>query len=1388
MSKPIFARCLCRASSSRWTLPTSLLLFGVLLTVAIAPARAFPPDPIDPNTGEQNLIDLISSLPVNDIEPALDHFPLPYVIHAVGGGAAPTTIKQRAGSPARIDVDANRATGQGNSGDDFIVELNTEPYPTPHLVLNVERLGAQPLPEDVTILVAVPWNAFNDEALPDRPNLFFGFRTTGAFDEVERIYPLGGIGPQTVQIKFIPAVLGGTDHDFKIEVSTVGAVNPISFLAGHFDGTAETGIQNVLGLSTLADPVPAEITLGFDIGNTAPFQPPFQTGFAFSWEATDPAKVVFDYLENESFPIVDPDFRTSLTFEDMPTVEQLSFNLNAANATATIQHDANAEIGAVSLRHKRPDLLTVIGTATDVPTELDLTLNLSGSVDLNVNANTLDLQLQLIETSGFPGTAAFLGYDLDYVAVGMQNAPDLSAGFFAADRRYSVSATNPGECAGCDSIGMIEIVLDDDGRLDDQDAVIHCTGGTTECVDLPTSWDDSTHHSFSLVDDGQHGTAAARLLYVKQGSYILDAPSIAESYSLELSNAAPMQAYLRTTRDSNLIPQQDIEATCDLDVFPPGTIKFDIAFPDEIQYEMAEGLDSLHCFGHINDDNFDLLGADLPRFFGWDFEADEHLNVRAQDGADNPNSDTIGLFAVRLWNVADGLADSGDLLHVPLREVRARVDQIPSFESTWADNDVGTAIGFLAGSPHVGDLFLGGAQIALSTMVDLSPLGEVSVESPHYARFVDLGPSKQFGVGLFGINSYSYASNEGSGDRQLSTQYIADLDRTLILDIDTTFGGVFFPDYAIDATFTLDDVPQALALNTDLASRFNYTASDNVDLIVLDAVIDSDNDANANDVVNVRLTAGPLPSEVSFDLDAATEATLEMNGAAGSISLAMSSDKGIFGSGYKLIEAVVEDIPAQWKMKWWNRDLDAAELLVETNPGPLGQMSARISNHNSDAWNAMALDYIADSGPWLPGTISLSGSGCRISYTPFLQTVDLRYYTGTNAWHVLSRLDHLYCHSEALNLVPAVEDHVVRMKIEMLPPEETWAPGTEAKDQELSTVNYASLQFRGFQKLHVQADADEGTAALLLKVPVAGKHPLFVGLHSGKKKKSTTVQIENVPHELLAVLDLDRGISFLTSGSAGRVDVYKGVNWPMAGEKDKALRVTLDSLPSAVDITWNLPTETGDAASGGLSVSASDRFEFRLLKQNGKHRIVAATEFQNLQATWDIKVLNVEADVGWDKLYALFPAPGVSWGAVFLNYSRVSVAVDAPGGMDGILNMYDRIGDPENLEDPGPPPDDKGEWVPRLTLRFNDFTHADASVGISQCLGTPTPLGFVPCVGVAGGIGLDVDVNLGSMVFDFWDRGEGPEKITGRPDYIRSSPWHLSGGLLAFDPFETPLP
>ena len=95
------------------------------------------------------------------------------------------------------------------------------------------------------------------------------------------------------------------------------------------------------------------------------------------------------------------DFLIELVADEMPTSEHFVLHHDESNGTLTIDHDANAPIGEMTLLKKRSDGLVITGVASDVPTDVELVpLGLSGSAVLQVedkqdiDDNTLNMHLQ----------------------------------------------------------------------------------------------------------------------------------------------------------------------------------------------------------------------------------------------------------------------------------------------------------------------------------------------------------------------------------------------------------------------------------------------------------------------------------------------------------------------------------------------------------------------------------------------------------------------------------------------------------------------------------------------------------------------------------------------------------------------------------------------------------------------------------------------------------------------------------------------------------------------------------------------------------------------------------------------------------------------------------
>ncbi|HEX9598430.1 MAG TPA: hypothetical protein VF963_03565 [Gaiellaceae bacterium] len=1243
-----------------------------------------PPNPIVPTKGEQNLMDVVQKFQLKDIQTALDNFPVPYVVVAQAGAGPPIVTNQKAGSPKRIDADSNKATGKG--GDDIQVEVNTELLPQPHLRLDITRLGGSPFAPNLKVVIAFPFRAFDSEVLPGPPNIFIGYQTTAAGGAD------GGYAPLTEEINFTPNVVAGTNHTFQLSMATTGADNPLRFIAGHFDGTNATGLLNADGISALVEPVPATITAGLTVNESALSIGPFGSGFDVSWNATAASKVTFDYFENETWPPAGgtPNFNTSLTFDQMPTSEDVALSLNEAAGTMTLTNTASAPIGAVTLVHTRSDGLMITGSATDVPTHVALTVGLAGTATLDVNANTLGLNLVVQKQGGFINTSNFLGYNLGYLQIGLKNVPDLTAGYIQPGDKFGVKATNPGE-----SIGAIEFVLDDDSTLA-----------------LPPEWSDPGRDIFSLVDDGTHGTAAARIVNLSEATLNLNPSPTGEAYNLVTGAPAPLSAHIQTTPTSNLIPGHDVLADCHIVNVPSGKLDFNVNLPSTFSYttDPPQGIDDVGCTGHVDTLNFDVSIGNLPAVFAFDFDPAGHMTVKAEDGT-GPNTATVGLVRVRLWdNTGPGLPSSSALFGTALRDARARVDTIPSFHATWSTGGTGTAIDFHNDSPSN---FLGGAQFDVSTAFGLAPLPAAGAGAQDYGRFVDGGGSKELGAGAFGINTFTYSSNDAT--RNLSVHYKADSAHKLGLTYDSRFGGTFFPGYDVKAGLTVDSVPQSFDLSTNLATHFDYTASSGISSIALVGDIDITNDGDPGNSTHVDASVHGLPSSVVLDVDpgASGHANFTMASPIDSINLDVTGGEGIFGSTVKQIHLAIDHIPANWKASWNNTGGSVTAVGDHVN-----QISAIVSTDLPAGNDAMRSPFTTGGG--------------AIGYSNWLRTIDDRWaQVGANSpqreTDIMSRLDDIY--SSTTNLGAGEDRLLYRVD--------------GSGDFQYLEIQLTNLQGGSFHSNGSKADAS-------LTDPVTGDHPVYIGLGE-KNGNFVTLALQNLPDSMMFDADTaNPGHSHFDSNeAAGRIVLYEGPLPGPVADNQSASKVIAVSLPATMHADWNFNFP------GNASFTASGLIELRYLTQDGSNRTIAVVNFQNLSLDYGLNFFpgtDVDCDITGCNTFFIIAE-------LFANFT-------ASPGINGMLLNYTH-GSAQTAN--GIAASGSGEYKPQFSLLLKNLTSISGSVKVRVCI---FGLKLVPCI--PGLPYLDVGLSVsGDANLDYWDDGGGPFNILGDPDYVGNNPWHF---------------
>ena len=234
-----------------------------------------------------------------------------------------------------------------------------------------------------------------------------------------------------------------------------------------------------------------------------------------------------------------------------------------------------------------------------------------------------------------------------------------------------------------------------------------------------------------------------------------------------------------------------------------------------------------------------------------------------------------------------------------------------------------------------------------------------------------------------------------------------------------------------------------------------------------------------------------------------------------------------------------------------------------------GQVTALLSTDNDAPDIATKLQPFSTTGP----------GGARINYSPFLQEIDTRYLNAGGSGSVIARLDELYGDGEFLE--PG-EDHVV---------------GHVQGD----TLDIASLQFTGFQKLLIDPELNGGTYEF--RKPVAGVSPLFLG--AGLDDTIAAIQFNNIPDLLqlntnVAGHDITWHTEDDVFDSIGDVDVYVGPagmvqDADLAGRFADAGCAEATCTSGAISVFLN----------GNAIFDASNEFEL-LLGQDGSSRLVGA--------------------------------------------------------------------------------------------------------------------------------------------------------------------------------------
>ena len=821
------------------------------------------------------------------------------------------------------------------------------------------------------------------------------------------------------------------------------------------------------------------------------------------------------------------------------------------------------------------------------------------------------------------------------------------------------------------------------------------------------------HHLFSLVDDGTHGTAVARLVGVIEATLNLDAEDIADIFTLNLAAPAPLTGYVRTLPDSNIIPDHDVEVTLNIINIPAGQSSFDMSYPTDFKYDLPDGaeLDEIHAFGHIDCMFFDVLLQDLPNKLEFHFDPDGEVSVLAQDSNNNP--DTVGTIQVHLWHqdipgfvCPDEalLPDSPlpNLLGAELQEARLRLDDIPSFHGTWSDADTTTSIDFDTDAATGPFAFLGGAQVALSTVFDpenpMPELEDAAEGSAHYLTFHDEGTDtdpdpdvalrKDLAIGAFGINSFTYDSDDDAATYALS--YRTSSPHPLVATFDSRFGGRFFPDKDVDAQLGVTNVPGELDLAIDMDPSIVYTADVGIGVITLTGSIDDTDDDTANGVdFTIGLQGLPSAARVGIIADEVKiiNGALDVNGN-GSIGgddngqlagvnvfgglldltgngAANANDDGVF-FGITVIDGAL-DVDASGTVD--NDDDGGVAGADVVASGGITQILFDLTSQD-EAVGIFGSDFRVIQGivDAVPGQFLLSFGGERF----LLETKDAAgnpdgidqitalastsKSVATNNERMLpfqlngpvqggpilgdpavtgpgpggSRINYTHFLQEVdrryYNAGVPDPSGILSRLAKLYADSEQLDTGEDHVIVRKSgdDIGFLHLDFNDFQKAAWTPDANGGE--FVYRAPGRGDESFFAGQE--EDGEFTTLQIEHVPDSITVDFDDTEHLTYFASSSPGEIDFYQGpgngTDGLFASDTDNATRAVILNAPVSIRVFWNFSFPNGGAFMDSTPADPDNPMQILFLTQDGSTRITAGVTLEDLHIGWGIDILSFD--------------------------------------------------------------------------------------------------------------------------------------------------------------------
>ncbi len=1307
--------------------------------------------PLHQSPGDFNLLNVLNKLSSRDVQQAMSHFPVPFAVLTrssnpnAPGGFVETVNVFKSGSPKRIDVDGNNSTGRG--GKDIDVKVEQLLGPPFQLQLTINRLTPPSgnIAPDLTVVVAFPTDAFNDEILDAPPYLFLGYTTR------ENEPGQTAFIPQIEQIVFTPNVIGGTIHDIQLTLNSSDTPDSVQYLSGFYQNEIAldppppgASLLDLASSSLRLTPVPTTATLSLDTSEI--FTPtPSLSEIALSWTASDLTTAELTFEDNiGSSDMPTETYQNVITIDQMPTQETITATLDLGNAPPmfTLAQDGNSDIDAVAIdRQQTNGNANQTCTFTDVPQQTNWVLQANsltasfGPPDNVQNSPALGSAI-----CDFSDDGGLLNSDFKRAQSQMLTVPDVNMNWntFNAAPTISANTINAGDYVGFVGVSM-------------------ATGDV-----FPEIWDPnpSSHpgegdmdHVFAFEDDADGFRFAAGFAQLVEATYNFNSNNISTAYDIELFNPNHLTLELFIDKDNATVLNSDknVDIKCEIHDVPRLMNLTDTNYMDRWNYTASDRIDSVTCSGKIGTKDFVLTIGDLPTMMSIDYQGGDHLNLTV------PVGDKLGLFDL-FCHDPNGLDGTEVLFGKELRYAQARIEDAPTMAATWANNAASFDYNFV--TPNMGETL--GLVKLLGAVNDIgTPPG--ATNNKHFAYLIDEGANgeQEFGVQFHKLDtanlSKSSAGNlnfdfNGTQGRPLHVSWQTSLDSQLT-----------GPDKGINAKLNIIDLPGTINFFSNFSTKFNYDANSTISTINSSADIKLANGAVEETHIDTLLTE--LPAHIALNIvpvSVVGSVSFDSSSTTGLLRVEMTSQTSILNEDYRHIFLELEDIPADWDAKWGITPNEHISFSTADNQ-PLGSVSLILSKDD-----AASTDMKYES---------FTSAGGKIQYTDFAREVDRRYFRlgdGDDEQReevFMKKLDGLDGNGGIYGTTTKLdkdenEDHIIIL-------ERITNNGSEIHFVSIYSTQVQCLSWqKGPGSEQCVEDEDdpiiEDEINFSFLIPDQSVHPFYVGIQESSGK-FLTVQIEDVPDTTRAVLNPEGRANIDLSSSPGEITVFYGP-LPMANDGNEALKIIMRNTPSFVHLNWSL------GLPGEIEMDTSNTFEILFLAQDSNDRMVFNLFAEDMTLQWNLETSDSEIP----RCIEAGPIPIPIMCSVFIDFIKASMNFEAAPAIDGFMSAYENITNVELLTPPGPAPG-ATEYVPVFSALVKDFGRLKAEVGITMCV-IPTPVPLPPhpdCLGPFipkpfGNAHLNGLINL-----DWWDQGGGPFNMFQEPDYTDNDPWHL------FEPFHS---